>query len=299
MNSNFSNVKYRDVASFVGLDRLRGFYDIPSSDLCRSRIPTALLRDVVMDMDVLFQYGTHNTEFLTTNTQESLMGDCNTTRDRVTYYFKAFGALTFVVEVKPKFENEEGLLNAIAQVIVESCDWNNAQVDLSVPIYGILCDGSRFQFLTFDGSTKPYKVSIRVVRDSPFLHFVRRGLPLVDCSCEPTARAFVHDLRQICESVFNFFLLVYIASLKAFRSRHVGQQKSLDGWDKVLKFAEKTLEKSQDAEALRQDNSITDADATTETAFKSLKLSTDAVPIAKDYTNPHLMDGWKEEVAEV
>jgi len=40
----------------------------------------------------------------------------------------------------------------------------------------------------------------------------------------------------------------------------------------VLKFAEEALEKSQDAEALRQDNSIVDADATTETAFTSLKL---------------------------
>ncbi|KAH9050461.1 hypothetical protein EDB84DRAFT_1449087 [Lactarius hengduanensis] len=50
-----------------------------------------------------------------------------------------------------------------------ACDWNNAQVDLSVPIYGILCDGSRFQFFTFDGSTKPYKVSMGVVRGSPFL----------------------------------------------------------------------------------------------------------------------------------
>ena len=54
-------------------------------------------------------------------------------------------------------------------------------------------------------------------------------------------------------------------------SRH-GQRKSLDGWDKVLKFAEEALEKSQDAEALRQVNSIVNADATTETAFKTLKL---------------------------
>ncbi|KAI9444986.1 hypothetical protein H4582DRAFT_871001 [Lactarius indigo] len=86
LNINFSNVKYRDVAPFVGLDRIRHFYDAPSFDLCRSRIPTALFKDVVMEMDVpLFQYGTlrnHNTEetrFLSIqNTQESLMGDCNT-----------------------------------------------------------------------------------------------------------------------------------------------------------------------------------------------------------------------------
>ncbi|KAH9050460.1 hypothetical protein EDB84DRAFT_1449082, partial [Lactarius hengduanensis] len=43
-----------------------GVSDAPSFDLCRSRIPTALLRDIVIDMDVLlFRYGTlrnHNTE---------------------------------------------------------------------------------------------------------------------------------------------------------------------------------------------------------------------------------------------
>ena len=41
---------------------------------------------------------------------------------------------------------------------------------------------------------------------------------------------------------------------------------------KHSKFAEEALEKSQDAEVLRQVNSIVSADATTETAFKTLKL---------------------------
>ena len=77
------------------------------------------------------------------------------------------------------------------------------------------------------------------------------------------------------QDCIQLLLVAYIASLKMFRdrsaSRH-GQRKSLDGWDKVLKFAEEALEKSQDAEALRQVNSIVNADATTETAFKTLKL---------------------------
>ena len=41
---------------------------------------------------------------------------------------------------------------------------------------------------------------------------------------------------------------------------------------KHSKFAEEALEKSQDAEVLRQVNSIVSTDATTETAFKTLKL---------------------------
>jgi hypothetical protein len=101
------------------------------------------------------------------------------------------------------------------------------------------------------------------------------GLPLVDFSSEPTARAFIHSLRPICETIFNVLLVAYIASLKMFRDKSASRQgprKSLDGWDKALKFAEDALEKSQDAEALRRDNLIVDADATTETAFKTLKL---------------------------
>jgi hypothetical protein len=154
-----------------------------------------------------------------------------------------------------------------------ACDWNNTRFDISIPIYGILCDGSSFQFFTFDGSTKPYKFSMGVVPGSRFR--VAGGLPLVDFSSEPTARAFIHSLRPICETIFNLLLVAYIASLKVFRDRSASrheQRKSLDGWDEALKFAEEALEKSQDAEALRRDNLIIDADATTETAFKTLKL---------------------------
>ena len=66
MDVSFSNVKYLDIAPFVGLDPLRNLGDAPLFDLRRSRIPTALFRDIVMDMDVLLiQYGTlqnHTTE---------------------------------------------------------------------------------------------------------------------------------------------------------------------------------------------------------------------------------------------
>ncbi|KAI9465895.1 hypothetical protein BJY52DRAFT_1243345 [Lactarius psammicola] len=119
-------------------------------------------------------------------------------------------------------------------------------------------------------ATKPYRFSVGVVPGSRF-----RGLPLVDFSLEPTA---FHDRSA---------------------SQH-GQQKSLDGWNKALKYAEGALGGSQNAEALRQDNLIVDADATTETVIMALKLSTDTVPIAEEYTNPPLMDGWNDdEVAKV
>jgi hypothetical protein len=66
LNISFSNVKYLHIAPFVGLDPLRNLGDAPLFDLRRSRIPTALFRDIVTDMDILLiQYSTlqnHTTE---------------------------------------------------------------------------------------------------------------------------------------------------------------------------------------------------------------------------------------------
>ncbi|KAM6493333.1 hypothetical protein JOM56_011467 [Amanita muscaria] len=321
LNIGFSNIKYLDIAPFVGLDPLWNLSDAPLFHLRRSRIPTALFRDIVMDMDVLLtQYGNfenHTTEearsrflapiFLNIHQifnrlrPESLMNDRITTRGKIVYHFKTFGVLTVVfVEAKLKIGSTEDRLNAIAKVIAEcaACDWNNLRFDVSIPIYGILCDGSSSQFFTFDSSTKPYKFSMGIVPGSRFR--VSAGLSLVDFSSEPTARSFIHSLRPICETVFNLLLVGYIASLKMFRDRSASRRKSLDGWDKALKFAEEALEKSLDAEALRRDDLTVDADAATETAFKTLKLSTDVVPIAEDYINPPLMNGWSDdEVAKV
>ncbi|KAH9042676.1 hypothetical protein EDB85DRAFT_1085527 [Lactarius pseudohatsudake] len=293
-----------------------------------SAVPEFLLtlfKNIVLDMDVLLiQYGPPaeqsdaeaRSRFLAPivnhliaqfgssfqNTPRSVVAGLITTRGRVEYHFKTFaGAISVVfVEVKFRIGDPEERLDAIAQVIAEcyACNWQNTRVDFNVPVYGILCDGASFLFFAFDGSINPYKFTMGVVPGSRF-----RGLKLVDFSSEPTARHFIHSLCSICETIFNLLLCAYIAGLKAFRDRFASQhrqQKSLDGWDKALKFAEEALEESQDAEVLRQENSIVDADATVEAAFKALKLSTDAVPIAEEYTNPPLIDGWDEdEVAKV
>jgi len=46
----------------------------------------------------------------------------------------------------------------------------------------------------------------------------------------------------------------------------------LDGWDTALDFAAKALDESRDADAMRRDNLIVDADVTVEEAFKALRL---------------------------
>ncbi|KAH9006404.1 hypothetical protein EDB86DRAFT_3144168 [Lactarius hatsudake] len=289
LNVSFSNVKYRDIASF--------FNDATLFDLRRSRIPTTLFKNIVLDMDVLLiQYGPPaeqsdaeaRSRFLAPivnhliaqfgssfqNTPRSVVAGLITTRGRVEYHFKTFaGAISVVfVEVKFRIGDPEERLDAIAHVIAEcdACDWKNTRAGFNVPVYGILCDGTSFLFFAFDGTINPYKFTMGVVPGRRF-----RGLKLVDFSSEPTARPFIHSLRSICEIIFNLLLCAYIANLKAFRDRFAsqyGQCKSLDGWDTALEFAEEALEKSQDAEVLRQENSIVDADATVEAAFKALKL---------------------------
>jgi hypothetical protein len=63
---SLSRVKFRDVARFVGLDHTRLLRDIGTFELHRSRIPTALFRSIVQDIDMmLVQYGPptdHETE---------------------------------------------------------------------------------------------------------------------------------------------------------------------------------------------------------------------------------------------
>lgn len=158
-----------------------------------------------------------------------------------------------------------------------ACDWDNMHIGIRIPIYGILCNGRSFQFFIFDGSmrTRPYKFSMGVVPGRFRVTELRFLGPLP----EPTARQFIHSLRPICETIFNLLLVAYIISMKEMRDRSItrqwkvqGRSLSVDSWDKALEFAEEALGKSQDAEMLRQDNSIDEADSITESALKALEL---------------------------
>ncbi|KAN0133984.1 hypothetical protein V8E53_008202 [Lactarius tabidus] len=332
---SFSNVSFREIAPFVGLDPIGQIWlcDAPRFNLHRSRIPTSLFKAIVEDMDILLtQYGNLRCQateearscFLAPifnhlvaqfggsiknmpePLPEPLRQGCITTRGRMDYHFKAFGTRAVMfVEVKQDIGPLSERVNAIAQVIAEcyACDFNNRQHDTSIPIYGILCDGSTFQFFSFDGNTKPYKFSIGLDPGTQF-----QVIPLTDFSFQPTAHSFIHSLRPICEIVFNLLLLTYIASLKIWvpsmpcegTESQPGQERIGD-CDKALRsslrFAEDALEKSQNAEVLRQDGLIAMADVITEAAFQDLRHSTDAVPYYSCglYDDPPLMASWNEE----
>ena len=57
-NISFSKVAYRDIAPRVGLDPLLKGNDMQTFDIRRARIPTALFKAIVEDLDVVMnQYG--------------------------------------------------------------------------------------------------------------------------------------------------------------------------------------------------------------------------------------------------
>ena len=66
LNTGFSEIKYANIASFVGLEGYNGLTDINTFELHRSRIPTALFKSIVQDIDIrLVEYGPpiqHETE---------------------------------------------------------------------------------------------------------------------------------------------------------------------------------------------------------------------------------------------
>lgn len=106
------------------------------------------------------------------------------------------------------------------------------------------------QFFSFDGGTKPYKLSMGAVRGSRFR--VAGGLALHGFSSKLTARPFIHGL---CEAMFNLPLFAYITSLKVFHCQSLPasrdwKRKSLDDCDsnQAPKLTEEALEKSQAAE---------------------------------------------------
>jgi hypothetical protein len=189
-----------------------------------------------------------------------------------------------------------------------------------VPVYGILCDGSTFEFFLFDGSTKPYSFSRGCLPGDPPIF--RNGFRLEDFAKTETPRPFILTLRPICEIIFDLLLRGYISSLNAYRSRSSRKsekerkpRKSLDKWEEAVKFAEEALKNFQEADAKRHAGLIDESNKITQEALKSLNLrycfsasahiatyhpisrsSIGAVPIL-DKTAP-IMSAWDDKEVE-
>ncbi|KAF8490024.1 hypothetical protein F5888DRAFT_1869455 [Russula emetica] len=109
IDASLSSVHYEDIAPFVGLQPDLNMTDIKTFALHRSRIPTALFKSIVQDIDVmLVQYGPpieherkkrHPSSCLQ-NLPESTIERRATTKRRVEYHFQAIGSISVLSSSK-------------------------------------------------------------------------------------------------------------------------------------------------------------------------------------------------------
>ncbi|TDL16563.1 hypothetical protein BD410DRAFT_731203 [Rickenella mellea] len=302
LNVSFSKVKYKEIAHYVGLDHVKRFNDAVLFDLYRSRVPNVIFRSIVEDIDMLIlQYGplmdqaneeaTSRTlspifnrlvaifEHAIINEHESIIYGRLTTKGRIEYHFKTFGAVAILfVEVKHLIRSLNDKMDAIGQVIAEcdACDWSNVSSNIHVPIYGILCDAVGFSFFRFNGSaSKPDRFTGGYYPDGNT--DTRRFSIIPIFPTVPKPLGFLISLRIITELVFDIMLAAYCESLVVFRDRSQAEvsrgrpRKSLANWEEAIKHAESARVKFRAAETKRKESLPDEADAICDEAYNDLK----------------------------
>jgi len=149
-------------------------------------------------------------------------------------------------------------------------------------VHGILCDGTTFEFFSFDGGTKPPTFSRGVFPDASSSRPLQ-NLVLADYHGSATID-FLRSLRPICETLFYFLLLTYKSGLQAYTQRSVNRaihhkraRPSTPCWKVALGFAEQALTFAVDAAILAADtaatgsNDATSANELTEKVLESLQ----------------------------
>ena len=155
-----------------------------------------------------------------------------------------------------------------------ACSWQNSCVSPSlVPIFGVLCDGSTFEFFKFQEQDNSYTFSRGCIPSDP--QAFRRGLPISDPSLGPTL--FLKGLRIICETLFDIMLQAYIPSLEPFRDRSVERnkkisapRKSLTNWEDALQSARSASDKCRKADESRINGRIEDANSIAQQGIQDL-----------------------------
>lgn len=113
-----------------------------------------------------------------------------------------------------------------AAILTESkaFDYANHQVGFgSYPIRGILCNGTSFEFFSFDGSTKPPTFSKGVFsRMTPSGITLSKSVDFANLQSN-SATEFILSLRPICETIFAF-LHGYEVGLLAYYHRSVPRE---------------------------------------------------------------------------
>ena len=150
------------------------------------------------------------------------------------------------------------------------CDYANDRRNFpSSLIYGILCDGTSFEFFSFDGSASPPAFSRGIFNNLKRLSLTNyHGTTEID---------YMRSLRPVCEVLFYFLLLAYRAGIQAYmlRSKNEGARmkrprESTPGWTEADKLATSALSHAMNA-ALLATTCDSAADEETESALDCLQ----------------------------
>lgn len=177
------------------------------------------------------------------NTPKSIIEGHLISNGGIKHLFQAFGDLVMLfIEVKFILKTGKEYLDAVAQMIAEAlgkssppifllsltlfliaCDHINSNRDLRGTVYGVLCDGTTFEFFMYCPDSNP-RLSMGYF---PFLASrtqLGQHLKLADLRKE-SVDAFLLSARQICESLFHVLLLGYRNALQAYYDRSMKRAK--------------------------------------------------------------------------
>lgn len=165
-----------------------------------------------------------------------------------------------------------------------ACDYANARLSFEIPIIGVLCDGSSFEFFSFDSTSD----QITFLRGLPNVYNPPRmklTLPDHDAGLE-----YITTLRPVCETLFSLFLTGYINAFSAYQQQSVKRavkakqpRDSTPRWVNALNTAREAFDMAQVAEmhAAKDRKDVDNIRQADELATKALELlETRSVPSA-------------------
>lgn len=300
LDISFSNASYQQITPYVWLDPNGGGRDMSPLDVCRSRIPTDLFRDITGDVeDALTQYGpidAHENEeaksrfisslfsrivclfnSIVVNKPGTLLESEFTRRGRIEHHFISLDTVGIVfVEVEKILTVGKSRLDLKAQVLAEcaACDYANLKQGHWVPVLAILCDGNNFEFLVYDSADKAIYSSGRmtgIVADERGDH--------VD---------LLISTKKTCEYLFDWFVMGYINSLQSFghvslKGSRVTKRESTGQWESALAAANTAHWYLRGAAEAAKKAKLRDAEAMASHGVEQLKLSVSLIPCQPPY----------------
>ncbi|EWC46289.1 hypothetical protein DRE_04460 [Drechslerella stenobrocha 248] len=305
-----TSLSYSMMAQRVHLDPHAMVGDAPTFQVHRARIRGPEFRTIVQDFETLGnQYGPpadHLSEagrsryisaafnnivawfrLMIYNRPENFVESDDPQKHGLRNYFKCFGGCTILVsDIRLNLGIGKDRLTYIAQLIaeLEACNLSNEKQGFSVPILGILCDGSSFEYFSYDGYSKSFSRGLLVARSTPGSTAIARvTLPPIT---QATSVEYIRALRPLCESFYFLLLKGFLAGLEAYirRARDYGagdgtrNYGSEGEWELALAKAVFARNKSVEAGEMAMEGGIQQAERLADEARALLDESLASIP---------------------